>query len=92
MGQLATTLEHWENAERHFSDALRLHQSWKWWLYVPWTQYGWALMLTRRNLSGDRYQALDLLDSALERASNINVITAGARGARRRGRGYTSTT
>ncbi len=51
MGQLATTREHWDNAERHFFDALRLHQSWKWWLYVPWTQYGWALMLSRRNLS-----------------------------------------
>jgi DNA-binding SARP family transcriptional activator/tetratricopeptide (TPR) repeat protein len=65
LGLLATTMECWDDAERHFSDALEMNERIG---SPPWlahTQDDYARMLLARAAPGDREQALVLLGAAL---------------------------
>ncbi|HUG13987.1 MAG TPA: AAA family ATPase [Thermomicrobiales bacterium] len=74
LGLLATVMERWDAAERHFEDALRMNREWGVRPYVAYTQYGWADMLHRRDGPGDRERALALLDEALALARDIGMV------------------
>ena len=53
LGALATTLEHWDEAERHFEDALAMNARMEAWPWLAHTQYRYATMLLARDQSGE---------------------------------------
>jgi predicted ATPase len=73
LGLLATTLARWEDATRHFADALTMSQRMG---ARPWTahaQHDYARMLLMRNQKGDQAKAMELLDSALSTAQELGM-------------------
>jgi tetratricopeptide (TPR) repeat protein len=70
---LAATMHRWEDAERHFEDALRTNAELRDqpWLAQTRAQYG-AVLLTR-GASGDRERALALLQLALDSALEMGM-------------------
>jgi DNA-binding CsgD family transcriptional regulator len=65
LGLLATTQHRWDEAVRHFEDALALHLRMG---ARPWqarTQLAYAVMLRERRAPGDRDRALSLMRDAL---------------------------
>jgi uncharacterized protein HemY len=64
LGILATLQERFEDAERHFEEALRMNDRMGARPWVAHTQEEQARMLVRRNGSGDRKRAEELLSSA----------------------------
>jgi DNA-binding CsgD family transcriptional regulator len=74
LGLLATTLKRWDEAERHFGDALAMNERWEFLPYVAYTRYAWAEMLTRRGDPGDRERARTFLDLALAGAREIGML------------------
>ena len=101
LGALATTLERWDDAARHFEDALAMNARMDARPWLAHTQEQYATMLLARNQSGDRDKAAALLDAALATTRELGMraleerITAGdnadearptlARSIRRRG-------
>lgn len=65
LGQLATTLEHWDDAETHFRQALALDKGMDAKPWIAHTQYQYAGMLLRRGQREDATRASDLIDEAL---------------------------
>jgi DNA-binding SARP family transcriptional activator len=66
LGLLATTMERWSDAERHFEDALAANERMG---FRPWlarTHDDYARMLLARDRSGDRGRAGKLLEAAIE--------------------------
>jgi DNA-binding SARP family transcriptional activator/tetratricopeptide (TPR) repeat protein len=77
---LATTIERWDDAERHFEDALVMNARMG---ARPWLAHAmgdYARMLHARNSRGDRERAQALLDSALGtyRELGMDTYTAAA--------------
>ncbi len=74
LGQLATVLEWWEEAEEHYNHALEMNgrMSPPW---LAWTQYQYADMLFRRDAPGDREKALLLVSQALDIAERLSMKT-----------------
>jgi len=73
LGALATTLERWDDATRHFEDALAMNARME---ALPWlahTQEQYATMLLARHQSGDRDKAGALLDEALATARELGM-------------------
>ncbi|RLC55068.1 MAG: hypothetical protein DRI30_08160, partial [Chloroflexi bacterium] len=68
LGILATTMGRWEDAEKHFGDALEMNASMGARPLVAWTQHDHANMLLRRDEPGDREKALELVSAALDAA------------------------
>jgi tetratricopeptide (TPR) repeat protein len=62
---LATGLERWDDASRHFEDALVANEHMGAWPWVAHTQEDYARMLLARGESGDAKQAERLLERAL---------------------------
>jgi hypothetical protein len=73
LGMLATTLERWENAIRHFEDALATNARMEAWPWVAHTQFQYAKMLLARGGSIDRERAFALLDSALDTTRRLGM-------------------
>jgi len=73
LGALAATLEQWDDATRHFEDALAMNARMEAWPWLAHTQYQYATMLLSRNLAGDRDRAFALLDSALATARRLGM-------------------
>jgi tetratricopeptide (TPR) repeat protein len=73
LGTLATTLERWDDAVRHFEDALFMNARMEAWPSLAHTQSQYATMLLSRDLSGDRDRAFALLDSALATARRLGM-------------------
>jgi DNA-binding CsgD family transcriptional regulator len=71
---LATVMGRWKEAERHFSEAVRLNQRQSSKPWLAHAQYRWAAMLLARGDSADRPRALDLLDRAREAATELGMI------------------
>jgi eukaryotic-like serine/threonine-protein kinase len=72
LGLLATTLQRWDDAEKHFNEAIEMHVK----LSPPWlgwTQFQYADMLLRRGSPGDREKALSLLSQALDIAQRLEM-------------------
>jgi class 3 adenylate cyclase len=73
LGVLARTAQKWEDAARHFEDALAEHTDWGARAWLAHTQYEYAEMLLARDESGDRAKALDLLGQALDLAQELGL-------------------
>ena len=73
LGVLAATMRHWEDAERHFEDALRTNEQLgdKAWLAHTRAQY--AAVLLAPDAPADRARALELLQEALEAAQEMGM-------------------
>ena len=88
LGMLATTMQRWADAERHFEAALEMNARQGAHPWLAHTRYDYAHMLITRRRSEDRERALALLDEALEtaRALGMNALAERAQ-ARREGAG-----
>jgi len=73
LGSLAATLERWDDATRHFEDALVMNARMEAWPWLAHTQYQYATMLLSRDLPGDRDRAFALLDAALATARRLGM-------------------
>ncbi len=72
-GILATTLERWDDAERHFESALLVNQKIGSRRHATRTRYGYAKMLTARDAEGDRERALEMLTQAIDDAQEMGA-------------------
>jgi class 3 adenylate cyclase/tetratricopeptide (TPR) repeat protein len=73
LGALATTLGRWDDAARHFQDAMTMNARME---ALPWlahTQCQYAFMLIARDQAGDRDQAAGLLNAALVTARQLGM-------------------
>jgi tetratricopeptide (TPR) repeat protein len=73
LGMLATTLEKWDDAARHFEDALAMNARMEAWPWLAHTQYQYAAMLLKRRAPTDRDRAFALLDSAQITAQRLGM-------------------
>ncbi|MEZ4520779.1 MAG: LuxR C-terminal-related transcriptional regulator [Thermomicrobiales bacterium] len=73
LGLLAAFLGHWDDAERHFSEALELHEQWGMQPAVARTLHAQAAMLFQRGKTGDIDRAESLLDEATEIADRLGM-------------------
>ncbi|HEV8573309.1 MAG TPA: AAA family ATPase [Dehalococcoidia bacterium] len=70
---LAATLRRWDDAERHFKDALAMNQRMGARPFVARTQHDYAKMMLARRAPGDRRKAYALLKEALEAAREMGM-------------------
>jgi tetratricopeptide (TPR) repeat protein len=73
LGLLATTMECWEDAERHFADALEMHTQIGAPHFLADTQCDYASMLLARGQLRDRGKAMELLERALDTAEQLGM-------------------
>ena len=73
LGALATILERWGDAIRHFEDALAMNARMEAWTWLAHTQFQYAAMLLRRSAPIDRDRAFALLDSARTSAQRLGM-------------------
>jgi len=73
LGTLATVLGRYQEAEVHFSDALRVHEKLTAPFHVAQTQIEWSHMLLSRRGSGDLARARTALRSALDLAHEYGL-------------------
>ena len=73
LGALATTLERWDDAARHYEDALAMNSRMYARPFLAHTQYQYATMLLARNQSGDREKAIELLGVALATTRELTM-------------------
>jgi eukaryotic-like serine/threonine-protein kinase len=66
LGMLATTMSRWEDAERHYTDALKMSEDMGSPPFAARTRHDLAAMLLARDGEGDRARALGLLVEALD--------------------------
>jgi tetratricopeptide (TPR) repeat protein len=79
LGLLAATIGRLDDAERHFSDAIRLNAQMG---ALPWTAHSQddlARLLLQRNEAGDRERANELQLVALETARRLGMVALEAR-------------
>jgi transcriptional regulator with XRE-family HTH domain/tetratricopeptide (TPR) repeat protein len=74
LGLLAAAQLHWEQAERHFQDALAMNERMEAWPWLAHTQGAYARMLLQRGRTEDRGRAIALLDTALETARSLEMM------------------
>ena len=65
LGILASTMSRWEDAARHFEDALEMNKRMGARPWLAHTQNDYARMLLARDRPGDRERAQELLEQAL---------------------------
>jgi tetratricopeptide (TPR) repeat protein len=73
LGALATVLERWDDAERHFEDALAMNARMDARPFLAHTQQQYASMLLTRDGSGDRDKSATLLEAALATARELGM-------------------
>jgi class 3 adenylate cyclase/tetratricopeptide (TPR) repeat protein len=73
LGRLAATMGQWEEAARHFDDALEMNTRAGSRPWVAHTQHDYAHMLVARGEPGDRDKALELLTYALDTAQELGM-------------------
>jgi tetratricopeptide (TPR) repeat protein len=73
LGALATTLGRWDEAERHFEDALAMNARMEAWPWLAHTQHQYATMLLARGQVGDGEKARELLKTALATARELGM-------------------
>ena len=73
LGALAATLERWDDAARHFEDALAMNARMDARVWLAHTQEQYATMLLKRHQSGDRDKAAALLDTALATTRELGM-------------------
>jgi hypothetical protein len=72
-GMLATRLGRWDDAERHFTDALAMNERLGARPYVVRTQCVWASMLLERNAAGDAARARELIAAGRAEAEQLGM-------------------
>ncbi|TMG02036.1 MAG: hypothetical protein E6I03_07000, partial [Chloroflexi bacterium] len=72
-GRLATTLQRWDDAQRHFETSLAINKRMGSGRWTGWTQFRYSDMLLRRDVPGDRQKALALLSQALDVAERLGL-------------------
>ena len=73
LGMLAATMSRWEDAQRHFEDALAMNAQMGARPWLAHTQYQYAMMLLARSQPGDDEKAVALLDEALITARALEM-------------------
>ncbi len=73
LGSLATLLQQWDVAQRHFEAALAIDSRTGWRVWLAHTRYRYALMLQRRAATGDANRARALLADALADSSALGM-------------------
>jgi tetratricopeptide (TPR) repeat protein len=73
LGLLATTLSRYEDAERHFEQALKMNTQIRSPFWTAHTQHDYARMVLLRSRVGDRDRALQLLAQALATAEQLGL-------------------
>jgi DNA-binding SARP family transcriptional activator len=79
LGMLASTMERWGPAERHFEDALAANERMGVRTYLAHTQYDYASMLLERAEPGDAERAEELLASAEGLSGEIGLLALAER-------------
>lgn len=74
LGLLATTMGRWQDAERHYTDALKMNKQRGIRPYLAHTQHAYADMLVKRGEPGDQERALELVDQALAAAEEMGMV------------------
>jgi class 3 adenylate cyclase/tetratricopeptide (TPR) repeat protein len=74
LGLLAAALHRWDEAERHFADALAMNSRMGARPWVARTQFNYAQMLLAREEPGDREKARGLLQEALGAAQQMELV------------------
>jgi tetratricopeptide (TPR) repeat protein len=80
LGMMAAVMEQYDDAERHFEDALAFDQKMNARPWVAHDQYNYAKMLLARAAPGDRERALALLQPALDTAEALGMAKIIERG------------
>jgi eukaryotic-like serine/threonine-protein kinase len=65
---VASRMEHWDDADRHFTDALEMNARMATGRWTGWTQHEYANMLLKRAGAGDSEKAISLLNLAIDLA------------------------
>jgi class 3 adenylate cyclase len=73
LGRLAATIPLWQDAERHFEDALQTHARMGTRPLLAYTQRDYAAMLLARGDAGDRERAFTLVSAALDTAKEFGM-------------------
>jgi tetratricopeptide (TPR) repeat protein len=73
LGLLATALSRYDDAGRHFQQALKMNIQIRSPLWIAHTQHDYARMLLARGRSGDNAKALHLLNQALTTADQLGL-------------------
>jgi uncharacterized protein HemY len=73
LGALAATLGRWEEAVRHFEDALAMNTRMEAWPWLAHTQSQYVMMLLARDQPGDSEKAQKLLATALITARELGM-------------------
>jgi class 3 adenylate cyclase/tetratricopeptide (TPR) repeat protein len=73
LGALATVMARWDDAERHFEDALAVNSAMGARPWLAHTQYQYARMLLTRDQLGDSEKAASLLKDALATARELGM-------------------
>lgn len=81
LGLLATVLCRWDDAARHFEDALAMNDRMGAPPFLARTQLAYASMLAQRDADGDRAQARVLTDAALATANELGMMRLAAEAA-----------
>jgi tetratricopeptide (TPR) repeat protein len=79
LGRLAATMERWEDAARHFEDALAMNTRMGARPWLAHTQHEYATMLLARHQPGDCEKATALLNEALATARELGMRALEAR-------------
>jgi uncharacterized protein HemY len=79
LGMLASTMQRWPDAEKHFEGALAANERMGLRTYVARTQYDYARMLLERAESGDADRAEALLASAQALSDEIGLLALAER-------------
>ena len=70
---LAACLGRWDDAERHFTDALAMNERFGARPAIVRTRRAWASMLLDRNAPGDRERARDLIAAGRAEAAQLGM-------------------
>src|SRR5437867_1210609 len=73
LGLLAATMQRWQDAERHFEDALGMNTHMGARPWVAHTEHDYACMLLARRQPGDRKKAYSLLSRAVDTARDLGM-------------------
>jgi class 3 adenylate cyclase/tRNA A-37 threonylcarbamoyl transferase component Bud32 len=73
LGLLAATMHRWEDAVRHFEEAIEVDRQARARGWLPRTQCDYARVLMDRNQPGDQERALELLGEALETSQELGL-------------------
>jgi tetratricopeptide (TPR) repeat protein len=73
LAALATAMGRWDEAAKHFEEALAMNASMEAWPWLAHTQHQYANMLLARRQSGDTDKAAVLLEAALVTARELGM-------------------